>query len=209
MARAIREAILDAGFAPGQRLVEADLSEQFDASRGAVRTALLSLAGEGLVERVANRGARVRVVPLSEAIEIYEVRAVVESLCAEKAARNVDDSAIAELREIGDRMRSAVSSGDVFGYSALNQRLHQMLRELGHQQTAADVLDRLHGQLVRHQFRLATQPGRPQVSLPEHLAIIEAVCSRDPEASAAAVRAHLDSVISAMREVGERSDVRR
>ncbi|MBW9205804.1 GntR family transcriptional regulator [Mumia sp. zg.B53] len=200
---AIRAAILSAEFAPGQRLVEADLSEQFRASRSAVRAALFSLATEGLVERIANRGARVRVVSLEEATEIYEVRMVVEALCAAKAAERIDDADVAMLQQIGTEMRAAVTSGDVFGYSALNQRLHRALRDLSGQKTAADVLDRLRGQLVRHQFRLATQPGRPQVSLDEHLQIIDAVCARDPDAAAIAVRRHLESVMAAMRKAAE------
>ena len=71
---------------PNQRLVEADLSDQFEASRASVRAALAELTNEGLVERVQNRGARVRAVSLAEAVEITEVRMVVEGLCATKAA---------------------------------------------------------------------------------------------------------------------------
>ena len=73
---ALRDAIVDGEFAPNQRLVEADLSERFGASRGNVRSALLELTAEGLVERVQNRGARVRAISLTEAIEITEVRMV-------------------------------------------------------------------------------------------------------------------------------------
>lgn len=200
---AIRDAILSGDFVPGQRLVEADLSEQFSAPRAAVRSALLELARDRLVERIAHRGARVRVVPFDEAVEIYEVRMAVEALCAAKAAERVSDDEVADLREIGTRMKDAVAAGDVFGYADLNQLLHRRVRELSRQATAADVLDKLRGQSVRHQFRLATQPGRPGVSLPEHLAIIDAICSRDPEAADAAVRAHLRSVIDAMHRANQ------
>ena len=62
VAERIRKAILDGDFSPNQRLVEADLCEEFHASRGAVRTALLELSSQGLVERIQNRGARVRSV---------------------------------------------------------------------------------------------------------------------------------------------------
>ena len=185
-------------FVPGQRLVEADLSEMFGASRAAVRSSLLELTNEGLVEKVQNRGARVRAVSLDEAIEISEVRMVLEALCAAKAAEHIDDDGIGELEGIGRRMQEAVSSGDVFGYSRLNQLLHRRVRELGRQRTAAGVLDRLRAQSVRHQFRLATQPGRPAVSLPEHLAIIQAICARDAAAADRAMRRHLTSVIDAL-----------
>jgi DNA-binding GntR family transcriptional regulator len=199
----IRAAIVGGDFVPNQRLVEADLSEQFGVSRAAVRTALVELANEGLVERVQNRGARVRAVPLAEAVEICEVRMVLEGLCAAKAAERVTKDEARELKAIGKKMRAAVSGGDVLGYSQLNQELHRRVRELSGQQTARAVLERLRAQSVRHQFKLAMHPGRPSVSLPEHLAIIEGICARDPSAAEEAARAHLRSVIAALREVDQ------
>ncbi|WP_052172956.1 GntR family transcriptional regulator [Nocardia sp. BMG111209] len=201
LVEAIRESILHGEFVADQRLVEADLSERFDAGRAAVRAALLELTNEGLVERVANRGARVRAVSLEEAVEIYEVRMALESLCAAKAAARITPEQAAELRELGESMRTAVAEGDLTGYSELNQRLHRRIREISGQGTAARVLERLRAQLVRHQFRLALQPGRPSVSLPEHLAIIDAVCGHDPEGARRAASAHLVSVIDALHRV--------
>jgi DNA-binding GntR family transcriptional regulator len=200
---AIRAAIVQGEFSPNQRLVEADLSEQFGASRAAVRAALLQLAGEGLVERVQNRGARVRAVSLEEAIEITEVRMALEGLCAAKAAVRADDDERARLREIGDAMQQAVASGDLLGYSELNRALHAMIRDLSGQDTARAVLERLRGQNVRHQFRLALQPGRPAVSLPQHLEIIDALCAGDAPGAEAAVRRHLASVIDALATVDQ------
>lgn len=201
VASGIREAILSGQFVPNQRLIEADLSEQFAASRASVRAALAELANEGLIERVQNRGARVRAVSLAEAVEICEVRMVVEGLCAAKAAERATDADAAGLREIGEAMRAAVDSGDVLGYSRLNERLHRRVREISGQRTAAGVLERLRAQNVRHQFRLAMHPGRPQVSLPQHLGIIEAIAARDPDAAERAARAHLRSVIETLPEV--------
>lgn len=198
LVEALRAAIVDGEYAPDQRLVEVDLAERFAVSRGAVRAALLELGNEGLVERIPNRGARVRAVSLREAIEITEVRMVVEGLCAAKAAGRVTDADIAELRAIRAGMVGAVEAGEVMTYSELNNRLHRRVRELSGQGTAGGVLERLRGQSVRHQFRLALQPGRPSVSLPEHLAIIDALCSRDPVAAEQAVRAHLASVVQAL-----------
>jgi DNA-binding GntR family transcriptional regulator len=204
----IREAIVRGDFVPNQRLVEADLSEQFGASRATVRSALVELANEGLVERVQNRGARVRAVSLAEAVEITEVRMVLEGLCAAKAAERVTKDEARQLKAIGRQMRAAVSKGDVLGYSQLNQELHRMVREIGGQRTARDVLERLRAQSVRHQFKLAMHPGRPTVSLPEHLAIVDAICAHDPAAAEEAARAHLCSVIIALAEV-DQSGVRR
>lgn len=207
VADALRDAIAGGDFAPNQRLVEADLSEQFGASRAAVRAALVELTGEGLVERVQNRGARVRAVSVEEAVEITEVRMVVEGLVAAKAATRLSDDDRTRLRQIGASMQDAVASGDLLGYSALNSELHAFVRESAGQRTARSVLERLRGQNVRHQFRLAMQPGRPSVSLPQHLDIIEALCAGDPDAAERAMRVHLQSVIEALplAETGPRA----
>jgi DNA-binding GntR family transcriptional regulator len=126
---------------------------------------------------------------------------VLEGLCAAKAAVSVTAEETRELRSLGVRLREAVAEGDLLGYSALNQELHRRVREIGGQQTASRLLERLRGQNVRRQFRLAMHPGRPSVSLPEHLAIIDAICAHDAQAAEAAARDHLRSVIEALRQV--------
>jgi DNA-binding GntR family transcriptional regulator len=200
---ALRAALANGELAPGQRLIEADLAAALSMNRAGVRAALIELAGEGLVERVPNRGARVRVVSVAEAVAITECRLVLEGLCAAKAAQRATDEQVGVLTELGDRLRRAVADADPLTYSELNRQLHRLVREYAAQPVAAGLLDRLNGQLVRHQFRLALRPGRPQVSLPEHLAIIDAIARRDAPAAEAAARAHLASVIEALRETGD------
>jgi len=198
VADAIREAILRGDYAPNQWLVEADLSVRFDASRGTIRSALVHLASEGVIERIQNRGARVREVTLQEAIEISEVRMVVESLCAAKAADRATAEDCARLRDLGADMQQAVATGDLLQYSELNRQLDAQIRQISGQHTATAVLERLRGQNVRHQFRLALHPGRAAVSLPQHLAMIDAICTHNPRAAEKATRAHLASVIDTL-----------
>ncbi|MGO2096016.1 MAG: GntR family transcriptional regulator [Candidatus Microbacterium stercoravium] len=197
----IREAILAGDFVPNQRLVEADLAVRFGASRAGIREALGVLTGEGMVERVPHRGARVRAFTLDEAIEIAEVRRALESLCAAKAAERVTDEEIVVLRALGEAMQHAVAVGDVLTYSAKNRELHALVRTVSGQGTAQNLIERLRGQSVRQQFRLAMKSGRPAVSVVEHQNIIDCICDRDPSAAEAAMAAHLDSVIAAMRDV--------
>ncbi|NUL45577.1 GntR family transcriptional regulator [Cellulosimicrobium funkei] len=194
----IRQAIFAGELVPNQRLVEADLAEMYGASRGHVRTALSELTVEGVVERIQNRGARVRSVPLEEALEIVEVRSALEALCAARAAQRLSDDEARVLQRIGRDMEAAVEAGDQSAYAQGNTELHATLIRLSGQATAAATIDRLRAQAVRFQYRLFAQPGRSQQSLPEHLAIIEAVCAREPETAARAMREHLMSVGSAI-----------
>jgi DNA-binding GntR family transcriptional regulator len=199
LAATIRDAILGGEFVPHQRLIEADLSARFHATRAAVRTALLTLAGEGLVERLPNRGARVRAISVDEAVEIVEVRIGLESLCARKAAENADADDIAGLRVLRDEIEAAVASGNLVEYSRLNQEMDRRMRDLSGHATATQLLERLRAQSARHQFRLAFHPGRAAQSAPEHIAIIDAVIARDPDAADAATRAHLAGIVEVLR----------
>ncbi|MEU0207467.1 GntR family transcriptional regulator [Streptomyces canus] len=196
----LRQAILHGEMAPAQRLVENELAEQFGVTRASIRAALIDLEAQGLVERIRNRGSRVRVVTVEEAVAITECRMVLEGLCAAKAATLASDEQLAELTALGTAMTKAVADGEPMTYSELNQELHARVREFSGQRTAVDLLERLNAQLVRHRFQLALRPGRPQHSLNEHLAMIEAIRARDPQAAEKAVRAHLTSVIEALRD---------
>jgi DNA-binding GntR family transcriptional regulator len=195
----IRQAILSGDFAPGQRLVEEDLAGALGVTRQSLRAALLDLTTEGLVERIPNRGARVRVVSTEEAVAITECRMALEALCAAKAAVRITDEQAAQLRELGEGLKHSVAEGNPVKYSELNRELHRQVGVISGQQVAVGLLERLHGQLVRHQFQLALRPGRPEVSLGEHLAILYAVADRKPEDAERAVRAHLASVIGALQ----------
>lgn len=200
----IRDAIVRGEYAPNQRLIEADLSAAFSASRATVRTALLELAGEGLVERLPNKGSRVRAISVDEAIEILEVRIGVEGLCAAKVAERLTDEQAADFSRLRADMVASVEEGDLVEYSRLNRALDVRVRELSHHATASEVLARLHAQSVRHQFKLSSRPARAKVSVLEHTAIIDAILAKDPDAAERAVRAHLRSVIEALREVAAR-----
>jgi DNA-binding GntR family transcriptional regulator len=196
----LRQAILSGDMAPGQRLVEEELAGLLAVTRASLRAALFDLTAEGLVERIPNRGARVRAVTRDEAVAITECRMALEGLCAAKAAELVTELQAVRLRQLGEEMERSVADGEPLKYSALNHELHRLIREISAQTVAADMLERLNGQLVRHQFQLSMRPGRPQASLPEHLAMISAITRRQPAEAEEATRRHLRSVIRALEE---------
>jgi DNA-binding GntR family transcriptional regulator len=196
----LRQAIVTGDMAPGQRLVEEELAATFEVTRASLRQALIDLTADGLVERIPNRGARVRVITRDEAVAITECRMVLEGLCAAKAAENVTQRQARQLNELSDELKAAVSSGEPVRYSELNRELHRLVVEISGQEVAAGLIARLNGQLVRHQFRLSLRPGRPQQSLPEHLAIIAAIIAKDPVRAEQAARDHLRSVVDALSQ---------
>jgi len=196
---ALRAAILAGEYAPKQRLVEIDLCERFGTSRFILRAALQELSAQGLVEFQHNRGARVREVSLAEAIEITEVRILLEGMLAARAAERATKTEVAMLRAVVRQMRTAVARSELLTYSELNARLHAAIRDIAAHETAARLLRQLRDQTVRHQFSLSLVPGRPGVSLPQHEAIVAAITARRPEEAEGAMHHHLQSVIEAFR----------
>jgi DNA-binding GntR family transcriptional regulator len=195
----LRAAIVGGQLQPNERLVEADLIRMLQARRSAVRTALVRLMQEGLVEHEPNRGAKVRFIDEHEAAEILESRMVLEGLAARYAARNATKANVTELRTILKQMRALLDAGDLFGTSDLNARLHARLLEISRHGTASRLVATLSSQLVRFQYRTILSPGRAEQSHAEHRAIVDAVAKRDPDAAEQAVRDHLAHVVEALR----------
>lgn len=196
----LRRAILSGELMPNERLIELDLAERYNLGRAAIRTALARLEQDGIVEREPFRGARVRLISESEAIEILEARAVLEGLAVRSAAKNATPADAAALRAIHKQMQVRFKAGDLLGVSEVNTALHTTLLEVAKHATAARLIAGLQAQNVRHQFRTILVPGRAAKSLEEHRAIVEAVAGRDPDAAEAAMRLHLSHVVEALRQ---------
>ncbi len=196
---ALRDAILRGEFVAGQRLVEIDLCERFCSSRFAVRAAIPVLASEGLVDVQRHRGARVRAISIEEAIEITEVRQLLEGLTAARAAERATPADIADLREIITQLRHAAGSGELVRYSEADARLHALVRRIAAHETAASIIERLRAQMARQAFMLSLVPGRQAMSLAQDEAIVDAIEARDAPAAERAMRRHVASVIESLR----------
>jgi DNA-binding GntR family transcriptional regulator len=199
----LRMAIYHGEFMPGRPLVESELAARYDTSRGAVREALVQLENEGLILRPRNRSASVRPVTPAEAVEITEVRAVIEGLCAAKAAVAATEADHDELRELMRQMGDAVKRGDMLTDSRISDLMHLKIRQIAGQGTANRILERLRYRDVRYQFHVSLLPGRLVKGANEHFDIIEAVIAGDAAAAEQLTRDHFLSVIAALRQLEE------
>jgi DNA-binding GntR family transcriptional regulator len=194
----LREAIVRGELAPNQRLIEAEMSTAFKLPRAAVRTALVRLEHEGLVERERHRGARVRLVSEEEAVEILQCRAALEGVAARQAALKITPAGAEELRSVLERQHAALEAQDLLNASDVNALLHAKIVELSGHATAQRLIRSLNSQMVRFQFRTILIPGRPNQSHAEHAAIIDAVIAGDADKAERAMRKHLDNVAHAL-----------
>lgn len=197
----LRDDIRHGVLMPNQHLVEMDLASSLGAGRAAVRTALARLEQEGLVERERYRGARVRLISEEQAIEIIETRIALEGIAARHAAERGTKEERAELKAVIERMEMHYRTGDLLSYSEGNSKLHALLIKMARHSTVAKVLDTMNTQSVRFQYRTILAQGRPEHSLAEHQAIVDAVMRRDPDEADRAMRRHLTGVLSTLRRL--------
>ena len=108
----LRERLLGGGFAPGERLVEAEIARQLGISRGPVREALAKLRAEGLVYDEPRRGSFVAELTDHDVHEIYELRAALEMQAVRLLIARDDDAAFARLGEVMAALRAAAARGD-------------------------------------------------------------------------------------------------
>jgi DNA-binding GntR family transcriptional regulator len=104
---AIVEGVLKGRYAPGQRLIAADLAEEYNVSRAPVREALHVLAGEGVVELIANRGARIRRLSVEERIEFLEFT---EAICVLGVRLATGKTREPDVRDSIERVYQAIES---------------------------------------------------------------------------------------------------
>jgi DNA-binding GntR family transcriptional regulator len=196
IAHDIREGV----YHPRERLIEVELCARYHTSRTAVRGALIELAALGLVEREANRGARVRPVSIDEAIESTEVRLSLQAMCAGRAATRVTDADRAELIGLLDELRSSVGAGDRARTAAANSEISRVIRRISGHQTASRIIESLQSQ-VRINWYPYQLPDRRVDSMHEYERVVEEILAGDEAGALEAAYQHRDNVLDALRGI--------
>lgn len=125
--RGIRERIMLGEMVSGQRLTEAQLASSFEVSRSTIREALRRLEAERLVETISHRGSRVARLSTADAVEICELRAMIESYCLREQTRPISDELRSHLSGIVEEMRLLTFPNDASRFIDLDQQFHRSL----------------------------------------------------------------------------------
>jgi DNA-binding GntR family transcriptional regulator len=191
---ALREGIREGRWVPGQRMVEADLTEEMAVGRGPIREALRILSGDGLVELIPHRGARIRRVDKSEAVNIQQVLGTLQFLSADLIlAQPICEEDISELRERYTAIVRAVERRD----------RGEIMRAALAYQSHCNVMSRNpYIELAMRRLNVEFLSGAVAAAL-ETGALVEAV-SRHGELTEAFARQDADLVRAIMRESYER-----
>ena len=187
----IERRILQGELVPGAKLIEAVLAEALGVSRGPVREAFRMLEEAGLVRQEKNRGVFVRSIPLDEAMEIFDLRAMMDEAVGRRLALAITPEQLRRVRAMVDAMERAVKAGDADSYHLLNLDFHDTLVAFGGNRKLTSIYRRLINELSLFRRMNLVDAKLLPISAGEHRAIVKAIASGDPEAAGRAMRLHV------------------
>ena len=188
---AVEEEITTGKLLPGYRLDEVELAKRFNVSRTPIREALNLLLGEGLIEMRPRRGAVVARVTPQRLIEMFEVMAELEAMCAQLAARRMSDEEFAAIEAAHAACRGAVEERDADAYFYANERFHYAIYTASHNTFLFEQAASLQRKLRPYRRLQLRVRNRIQRSFEEHQAIVDALRDANAEQAARSVRNHV------------------
>jgi GntR family transcriptional repressor for pyruvate dehydrogenase complex len=205
----IEDTILKGNLKPGDQLpAERDLAEQFGVSRTAVREAVKALREKGLVEAYTGRGTfvtngtlhairqsldlMVKISQAEGAIQLVEVREILEPEIAALAAERAEEQHLAAPREAVAIMDASLE--DAEGFIEADLDFHLALAEAAGNPIILSLIDSIVGLLREQRLGTFETPGGPQRGQYYHRRILAAMEARSPEQARSEMRAHLQQV---------------
>lgn len=188
----LANAIAGGRFAPGQRLIEADLTSELGVSRGLLREAFRRLSAEGLIEIVRNRGALVRRLSKREALELFQIRTELEALAVRLAAGRMKDPLVRRRFECETApVRTERPDPSAADYIAENREFHAAIFRAAGNGQLFELNRRMQLSLIMAQIR-SEMPSRAIAdSIEEHRIIAKRILDQDASGADRAMRAHL------------------
>jgi len=187
----LKSMILDQNLKSGSKIFQEKLAVDLGISRTPLVNALKKLEQERLITAIPRKGFYVRDFSKEEMVNIFELREVLEGLAARRASLRISDSQIKKLNDLFTGLKTSEASGSVEKYAKADRRFHHFLIKLGGDDLLFNILETY--SVIAFSYLVKFRGGLvrpPKETLPEHLAIIEAIINKDPEMAEQAARNH-------------------
>ncbi|MFV0246098.1 MAG: GntR family transcriptional regulator [Qingshengfaniella sp.] len=183
--------IVEGDLKPGDRLDETEIAQRFSVSRTPVREAIKALVAKGLVEVRGRQGTVVSTLSIPMLIEMFDLMAALEGLCARLAARRATREEKDRMLGVQDRLRQAHEDNDPDAFYAINEEFHDLLYVAAHTHFLADQTIALRLRLSPYRRQVTFQPGKMRATLSEHREIIDAIEAGDSDRAMVAASEHV------------------
>ena len=188
IATRLRQDIIGGGLPFGTRLTLSELEVRYESGQMPVREALRQLQGEGLIELIPNRGARVRTVDVDFVRNLFDVRVAIEAMLTRRAAERIQKKQI-EALEAAELLYENTPESDVRAILEANRSFHRIINEVAGNSEASEILRR-NQQLVTALWHRHGYPAPRSAPADEHRRIIAALRANDSDSAECFAMAH-------------------
>lgn len=185
--QALKEMISNHRFQPGTRLNVESLAKEMGVSRTPVWEAVGRLEQEGLVKNIPNRGVFMDELTPQQALQLYEVREMLEGMAARLAAENISPAGLKRMARNLESQARVVESGDLVGYSQLDFEFHAVVYEACGNPYLQELLETIKNKMRPLTTHLA--PILPDLYA-DHLKLLAALKAGDPKEAESAFQQH-------------------
>ncbi len=192
---AVREAIIELNFLPGEIIRKHDICNALGVSRSPVSEALAKLRNEGLVEVVPQSGTFVSRFSLQDIKEGAFLREAIELACIEILASNISEQQLIDLNRNLKLQKVLAESDDYQGFYQLDAKMHGMIMDFTGYKNLAKVTKTGWVQVDRARQLLLPVDGRLKKAFQEHRAVIKALEQNDVALAREKMRTHLNQLI--------------
>ena len=192
---AIREAIMELNFLPGEIIRKHDICNALGVSRSPVSEALAKLRNEGLVEVVPQSGTFVSRFSMQDIKEGAFLREAIELACIEILASNISEQQLIDLNRNLKLQKVLAESDDYQGFYQLDAKMHGMIMDFTGYKNLAKVTKTGWVQVDRARQLLLPVDGRLKKAFQEHRAVIKALEKNDVTLAREKMRTHLNQLI--------------
>jgi DNA-binding GntR family transcriptional regulator len=191
--RSLCEALQAGSYRAGDRLREEEVAQRLNVSRTPVREALGRLAARGFVQPAAGRGVIVRNLDISEVLELYAMREILEGAAARLAAEHASHLEIDAMTDIEQALTE--TSGDAAEMARLNRAFHEAICRAARNRYLDSASKELQDWIALLGPTTFSVTDRPETSHREHQAIISAIAARDSDEAEKLARAHIRAAL--------------
>ena len=200
----LRQLIVEGDIAPGAKLNERELCDRLALSRTPLREAIKTLAAEGLVDLLPNRGAVAAQMSEQDVADTFEVIAGLEGQSGELAAQRIEPAELAEIRALNFEMRAAHARLDLPTYYRINAQIHNLVNAAARNPVLTRTYRTVNARVQALRFRSNFDPVKWQRAVGEHDAMVDALAARDAARLRSLLVRHLehkrDTVLELMRQ---------
>jgi DNA-binding GntR family transcriptional regulator len=199
----IKNAIMNRQLAPGNQLFESAIAEKVNASRTPIRSAIMKLESEGLVNVIPNKGAFIVQPTIEEMVQAFEMRKTLEEMSIHKGFSHLGADEVEQLKQLLKEMRNAYNERKIVPYQEKNNAFHLVLAKVSGNSYLIEFMEKILRRITIYMVLydvFSEDIYNEELDILEHEEMIKYIESGEEENLRKLILQHLDKSLAKLQK---------